>query len=195
MKEQDKDRVKDELHETAESSGGPPEDDVIALKEQLRQQSEQIDALISQLKREISSSLNRQLFFEREMRSMQERANEGLLRKLIEVMDNFERALSSVPQSDGPLRQGVELIYKQLEDLLRKEGVEEIVTVGSLFDCNLHEAVDSEDTNSCPEGTITAELEKGYVYKGKVLRAAKVRVARKEKSAQDVKKETEESDK
>ncbi len=191
MAEQGHERAEDQLEETAESSE-PEENEASALKERLRKQNDQIDALISQLKKEISSSLNRQMFYEREVRSIKERANEELLRKLIEVLDNFERALSSFPQSDNPLRQGVELIYKQLEALLQKEGVEKIVTIGLPFDCNLHEAVDSENTESYPEGTITAELEKGYLYKGKILRAAKVRVARKGNNAQALKKEMEE---
>lgn len=168
------------------------EKELALLKGKLSEKEAQIEALITELKKEISSSFSRQAMHEREIKTIKERANEELLRKLVEVQENFQRALSALKESENsPLKLGVELIYRQLEDLLKKEGVEEISSVGEPFDCNLHEAEDFVETDSCPEGMITEELQKGYIYKGKILRPARVRVARnKEKTKPE--KETEE---
>ncbi|MCR4427800.1 MAG: nucleotide exchange factor GrpE [Caldiserica bacterium] len=166
------------------------EEEILSLKEKLSEKEAQVQTLIAELKKEIASSLSRQSMHEREMKALKERANEELLRKLVEVQENFQRALQALKGSENsPLKLGVELIYKQLEDLLKKEGVEEIPSVGSPFDCNLHEAEGFVETDSCPDGVITEELQKGYTYKGKILRPAKVRVARNQKETQ---KETEE---
>ena len=168
------------------------EEELALLKGKLSEKEAQIEALITELKKEISSSFSRQAMHEREIKTIKERANEELLRKLVEVQENFQRALSALKQlENSPLKLGVELIYRQLEDLLKKEGVEEILSVGEPFDCNLHEAEDFVETDSCPEGMITEELQKGYIYRGKILRPARVRVARnKEKTKPE--KETEE---
>lgn len=168
------------------------EEEITSLKEKLSEKEAQIETLIAELKKEIASSLSRQAIYEREMKAIKERANEELLRKLLEVQENFQRALSALKESENsPLKLGVELIYKQLEDLLRKEGVEEIPSVGNPFDCNLHEAEGFVETDSCPDGVITDELQKGYTYKGKILRPARVRVARN-KNIKESEKETEE---
>lgn len=166
------------------------EEEISSLKEKLKEKEAQVETLIAELKKEIASSLSRQSMHEREMKALKERANEELLRKLVEVKENFERALSALKGSESsPLKTGVELIYKQLEDLLKKEGVDQIPSVGSFFDCNLHEAEGFVETDSCPDGFITDELQKGYTYKGKILRPAKVRVARNKNQKE---KETEE---
>lgn len=167
------------------------EEEITSLKEKLSEKEAQIETLIAELKKEIASSLSRQAIYEREMKALRERANEEILRKLLEVKENFERALSALKElENSPLKLGVELIYKQLEDLLKKEGVEEIPSVGYPFDCNLHEAEGFVETDSCPDGLITEELQKGYTYKGKILRPARVRVARNKN--QESEKETEE---
>lgn len=155
------------------------DEEVRSLKDQLDQRQGEVDSLLGQLKREISTSMNRQQIQEREKRLAIERANESVLFELAGIYDNFQRALCALETSpDNPVKQGVLLISKQLGDLLKKEGVEEIPGVGALYDCNLHEADCFEETNVCPEGTITAELQKGYRYKGRILRPAHVRVAK-----------------
>lgn len=156
------------------------EEEIASLKEELKKRDEQIQMLISELKKEVSSALNKKLFYEREVNTIKERANEELLEKLVGVQENFARALQALRDfPDSPLKKGVELIYKQLEDLLRKEGVEEIPSLGKPFDCNLHEAEGFVETDSCPDGVIIEELQKGYSLKGKTLRPARVRVARR----------------
>lgn len=107
-------------------------------------------------------------------------AKSELLKRFLPIIDNFERALS---YEDNPYAQGMQMIYKQLMDFLQKEGVVRMEVVGKEFDPNLHEAVawvDSQDK----DGIIVEELLAGYTYKGKLLRPAKVKVARKEGDAQ-----------
>jgi molecular chaperone GrpE len=155
------------------------EEEIRSLKDQLDQKEGILDSVISQLKQEVASALNKNAFFERETRQAKERANEDLLVRLLDVYDNFQRALQAMEGTpDSPVKQGVLLIAKQFESLLKQEGVEEIVCLGQPFDCNKHEADCFEETDRCPEGTVTEVLSKGATYKNKILRPARVRVAK-----------------
>lgn len=170
---------KEEKTQTVEERLAEQDEQIRRLKDQLDQKDGQLDSVIGQLKQEVSSALNKQAFFEREMRQFKERANEDLLFRLLEVYDNFQRALQAMESApDSPVKQGVFLIAKQFENLLKQEGVEEIDCLGQPFDCNRQEADCFEVTNLCPEGTVTNILNKGYTYKGKILRPARVRVAK-----------------
>ena len=95
---------------------------------------------------------------------------------ILPVLDDFGRALASVPSqsADEPWVQGMALIEKKFRQLLNREGIAPIKTVGEHFDPNLHEAV-----LRChgEEGVIVEELQSGYTYQGKVLRPAKVKVS------------------
>jgi molecular chaperone GrpE len=102
-------------------------------------------------------------------------AKSELLKKILPIVDDFEKALSF---ENNPYAEGMQMIYRQLVDFLKKEGVEKMETVGKEFDPNLHEAVswvESEDK----DGIIVEEMQAGYTYKGKLLRPARVKVARK----------------
>ncbi len=116
----------------------------------------------------------------REFEDILKRANARLLRDLIAIIDNFERALTADPdQNDnGAYRKGVDLIYNQLLDLLKKEGVTAIETVGKPFDPNLHEALMQMESDEHDDGIICREILKGYSIDGKVLRHARVAVSR-----------------
>ena len=106
-------------------------------------------------------------------------ANQELLNEILPVLDNFDRALASAgnnPEAASYL-QGVEMIYKQLEEVLRRQGLEEIKARGEPFDPFLHEAVQQELSDEYPDGTILEVLLKGYILRGKLLRPAAVKVA------------------
>jgi len=174
-----RDDKKEEKTQTVEERLAEQSEQIRLLKDQLDQKEGQLDSVIAQLKKEVSSALNKQAFFERETRQFKERANEELLIRLLEVYDNFQRALQAMESApDSPVKQGVFLIAKQFESLLKQEGVEEIDCLGQPFDCNRQEADCFEMTDRCPEGTVTDVLNKGYTYKGKILRPARVRVAK-----------------
>jgi molecular chaperone GrpE len=128
-------------------------------------------------------------------------ANEKLLRELLPVMDNLERALSHVKDSSerSPWIEGVELTYRQFLDVLKKFGVMPIASVGESFDPSRHQAVTYLDTNEHPENHVAVELQKGYLYHERVLRPSMVAVARKPSHSPlteaPEKKETEDDDK
>ena len=106
-------------------------------------------------------------------------ANETLLADLLPVLDNFERALShhAETEADEALLQGVRMILGQFRDVFTKFGVAPIPTENQAFDPSLHEAVERVETKEAREGTIIEETLKGYTLNGRVLRAAKVKVA------------------
>ncbi|MFZ5631214.1 MAG: nucleotide exchange factor GrpE [Bacillota bacterium] len=104
-------------------------------------------------------------------------ASGQLVVALLPVMDNFERALAVKYDDTEQLLAGVEMIKRQLEDVLAREGLEPIPTVGEQFNPEIHEAVMTEKSEDYPENTITGELRRGFTLKGKVIRAAMVKVA------------------
>ncbi len=106
-------------------------------------------------------------------------ANEHLLTELLEVVDNFERAMKHAgPKSDSKsLVEGMDLIYNQLLTLLSKNDVKPIEAVGKTFDPNVHEALLQVDSEDYPEGTVALELTRGYNIGNKVLRYSRVGVS------------------
>ena len=97
---------------------------------------------------------------------------------LIPVIDGFEHALAAHREAEYEnYRKGFELIYKQLLDNVAKLGVERIDPVGKLFDPHLHQAMDRTETTQEKDGTILQVFQPGYVFHGRVLRPAMVRVA------------------
>ena len=109
-------------------------------------------------------------------------ANEGLLVKLLPVLDNFEAALVSANNDSnsaaGSLKQGVVLIHSQLRAALAEAGVEEIEAAGKPFDPNFHEAVSQQESADLPEGHVLQQLRKGYKLRERLLRPATVVVAK-----------------
>jgi len=115
----------------------------------------------------------------REFEDIIKRANVRLLRELVDIVDNFERAMSADAEdhSHKAYRQGVELIYNQLSALLTKEGITPIDAVGKPFDPHYHEAVMQSASDEYDEGTVMQEIQKGYCIGDKVLRHSRVIVS------------------
>ncbi len=101
---------------------------------------------------------------------------ERLLQLILPVADNLARALDHDERNEEPLRQGVELIHRELMRLLETEGVTRLETVGQPFDPTLHEAVATLPVDTAPD-TIVKEIEPGYKLGEKLLRPARVVVA------------------
>jgi molecular chaperone GrpE len=99
-----------------------------------------------------------------------------LVKQLLPVLDDFERALK-VETADRNYAKGVELIYQRLYETLKRMGLEPIETVGRKFDPNIHEAVQREQTEEADDQAILEEHQKGYNFRGKLLRPAWVKVA------------------
>ena len=116
---------------------------------------------------------------ERERREQADQAVVDLLRELLLVVDDFDRALTVDAGEDvSAYRRGVELIHGKLHDLLRKQGVKAIDVLGADFDPNIHQAVMHEDSPEHREGEVIDELRKGYVLNDRLLRPAMVKVAK-----------------
>ena len=102
-------------------------------------------------------------------------ANENIVTELLSVLDNFERALAQ-ESADEKYAEGMELIFRQMSDVLTKAGLAEIDAVGKEFDPNFHHAVMTDDNADFESGQVTAVLQKGYTLHDKVIRPAMVRV-------------------
>ena len=103
-------------------------------------------------------------------------ANEKIVSELLNVIDNFERALDAGNEGDSFV-EGMNLIFKQLQGVLEKAGVVEIEALGHEFGPNFHHAVMTEDSEEYESGKITAVLQKGYLLNNKVIRPSMVKVA------------------
>jgi molecular chaperone GrpE len=109
-------------------------------------------------------------------------ANEGLLQKLIPVLDNFDMALAATQTTQAEavqsLQTGINMIHQQLRNALLEAGLEEIDATGKTFDPNLHEAVSQQESADVPEGHVLQQLRKGYKLRERLLRPASVVVAK-----------------
>lgn len=113
---------------------------------------------------------------ERERVELFEYASMEAVRILLPVLDDFERATKS-ESSDKEYAAGIELIYNRFYDALKKLGLEPMVSQGHPFDPQVHHAVDMVETEEAPDHTILEEYQRGYNFKGRMLRAAMVKVA------------------
>ncbi|KAF5059258.1 Protein GrpE [anaerobic digester metagenome] len=104
-------------------------------------------------------------------------ANEGLILKILDVYEDFERALETEKSDD--LKEGVEIIYKKLKKILEGEGLRKIECEGEKFDPFKHEALMVEDNDDFEDGTVLEELAKGYTLDSKVIKYSKVKVCKK----------------
>jgi len=103
----------------------------------------------------------------------------NILSSFLPVLDNFDRALTQQYQDLDSLRQGMEIILRQLSDALATHGVAEIPSLGQPFDHDLHEAVGIASLTDLPEGMVVAVQRKGFLLDGKLLRPAQVLVAKR----------------
>jgi molecular chaperone GrpE len=121
----------------------------------------------------------------REYSRVLETSADEIVRQLLEVVDDFERAISHDSPDSESLKQGMELIYGKTLELLKKRGLKPIEAIGQPFDHNFHDAVMQLDRDDVEDGIIVEEIKKGYLINNRVLRPAQVIVARKkQKSAE-----------
>ena len=116
-------------------------------------------------------------------------ANERLLKEVIQIEDNMERAMTASNATLESLQEGVEMIQKQFATFLKNQKVKPIEALGKPFDPNLHEVLNQQESEEHEENTVIQEYSKGYTLNGRILRSAKVVIAKKPVE----KKETEDS--
>jgi molecular chaperone GrpE len=114
---------------------------------------------------------------ERERAQMTARATEEAVRDILPIVDDLERALAADTETSTAFHQGVQMIHRQMLEMLRRKGVEPIDSVGEDFDPNIHEAVAYEPAAGRREGEIIGELRRGYRIGDRLVRPAMVRVA------------------
>ncbi len=139
------------------------------------------DALQDRLLRTAAEFDNYRKRVDRDRRDQADAAVADALEDLFPIMDNLERALQAPPGADADAyRKGVELIHRQMADLLRKRGVKAVEAVGTDFDPNYHQAVVQEVSADHRDGEVMEELRRGYMLGERLLRPAMVKVARRE---------------
>ena len=136
-----------------------------------------IDELTDALQRERADVINIRRRHDEQMASLRDAAKANVVRDLLPVVDNFERALKHVPKElkDNDYIKGVQGVVAQFEQTLEKIGVTRIKTVGEVFDPVLHEAVSMEESNGTTE-IVSEELQAGYKFGDEIIRHAMVRV-------------------
>jgi len=155
--------------------------------EELQNEKEQLEDRLLRLAAEFDNYRKRTI---REFQQVVDNANRDLILQLIDVLDNFQRALDSAKSAKDfdAFHKGVELIYAHLHEILTRQGLEPIEAVGQPFDPHLHEAVMQIDDDQHPPETVVDQMQPGYLLRDKLLRAPRVVVSRgpgeKERSSQ-----------
>jgi molecular chaperone GrpE len=175
----------------AEQQEGKPveEEDVVALRDEL----ESVKSELKKAKESSESSLNKMKYLmadfdnyrkqmEKQVASKAESIKAELLLKFLNIRDDYLRALSVARQSKSEqivVIEGLEGILKNIDSLLASEGVREIEAIGTPFDPNVHDAIAYSARDDVAENTVTAEIRKGYMLNGRVLRPSLVEISKK----------------
>lgn len=116
---------------------------------------------------------------DRERQALSDTAAAGIIEELLPLVDDLERALGADPKTEGSdaYRKGVELIHRQLQEILRRRGVTPVEALGVEFDPHYHQAVSYEPSDR-PEGEIIEEFRRGYMLRDRLLRPSMVKVAK-----------------
>jgi molecular chaperone GrpE len=117
---------------------------------------------------------------ERERMEYAEFAGEMTVKALLPILDDFERAIKAAAGAENELVRGIELIHSRMLDTLTKQGLEPVEAAGKPFDPYLHNAIGRLESEEHQDGTVVQEYQKGYRYKGRLLRPAMVQVAVKQ---------------
>ena len=190
MKEQIEEALADEMAERrafnqdAPEEAPPQDSGETQAGESEETAPEDADAIREKYEAELAEKENRYLRLQADFENFRRRTRQekeelaavvtqNLLKDLLPFLDNFERALAAGGNDEGGLRAGVEMMYKQLVEALKKEYIE---TKDKPFDPNFHQAVMRVEDAEKEDGTIVAELQKGYMVKGRVIRPSMVQV-------------------
>lgn len=146
-------------------------------KAELSELKTQLAQLTEALQRERADATNIRRRHDNELNNLRTAVKANLVRELLPVIDNLERALKHVPKDlvDNPYIKGIEAVVKQFDQILKSLNVERIKTVGEVFDPRYHEAVSLEEGSGTKE-VVSEELQAGYTVNGEVIRHAIVKV-------------------
>ena len=153
-----------------------PDEDAAALKAQVESLKAALEEKDNRVKRLQADFEN---FRRRTSKEREELANvvtQDLLKSMLPILDNFDRAMAAEQKDNESFQKGVEMIYTQLHETLKNDGLEPIETEGQKFDPNFHQAVMRVENPDLEDDTIAQELQKGYIVKGRVIRPSMVQV-------------------
>ncbi|MBZ2175743.1 nucleotide exchange factor GrpE [Schnuerera sp. xch1] len=172
----------DETKEEQESSENVIKEDNENIKEdelikELEKKDNEIEELNDRFLRLQADFMNYKNRVEKDKENVYTHATEDIMNQLLPILDNFERALDNMDNEDS-FYKGVKMIYDQILDVLKKNGLKEIQCEGEPFDPNFHHAVFAEECEDREEGTILEILQKGYMLNDKVIRPSMVKVVK-----------------
>ena len=176
MKEMQQEIDEAEAEETAADEAEAPDEDAAALKAQVESLKAALEEKDNRVKRLQADFEN---FRRRTSKEREELANvvtQDLLKSMLPILDNFDRAMAAEQKDNESFQKGVEMIYTQLHETLKNAGLELIDTAGQKFDPNFHQAVMRVENPDLEDDTIAQELQKGYIVKGRVIRPSMVQV-------------------
>ena len=181
-------KTEEEVQESADEEQANKDEEISVLGEELKSVKEELtkaressDNNLSKLKYLMADFDNYRKQMEKQVASKVESSKAELLLKFLSIRDDYLRALEMAKQSksEGVVLEGLEAILKNLDSLLKSEGVIEIETIGTPFDPNIHDAISFSYRDDVPESTVTSEIRKGYVLNNKVLRPSLVEISKK----------------
>lgn len=185
-KSDNKNTTTDEQPELSEAAANPEQEStaaegvVGAVQQQLEQALQEKQKIQEQYLRTLAEMDNLRKRTAREKEDMGKFANESILRDMLPVIDNLERAIEHVDKSqnaDG-LLEGVQMTLTQFTQVLKRFGVEPIESIGKPFDPNFHQAMGQLESQEYPVNTVVAEMQKGYQLNERLLRPAFVMLAK-----------------
>jgi molecular chaperone GrpE len=167
------------LEDNGKADGNNAADEIIQLKGQLAKKEEELKDYIELTQRVKAEFDNYRKRTAREKEQLYTDITGDIILKLLPVVDNMERAVSSSADTSDykKLVDGMEMILRQFKDILTKEGLEEVESKGAKFDPNTHSAVMHIEDEAFDENTIVEVFQKGYKIKDKVIRPSMVKVA------------------
>jgi len=156
-------------------------DELDSVKEELYKARESSDNNLNRLKYIMADFDNYRKQMEKQIASKIESSRAELLMKFLNIRDDYSRALEIAKQSKSEtvVVEGLEAILKNLDSVLKSEGVIEIETIGTPFDPNIHDAISFSYQDNVPENAVTGEIRKGYMLNNKVLRPSLVEISKK----------------
>src|SRR5579885_3838268 len=166
--------------EAAETQGRPDQQEISDLRERLEAQSKEIAELKDKYLRALADGENARKRIRQQSEENIRLQRENLLRELLPIIDNLERAVDAARGGGNgkPIVEGVEMVLRSLLDFLKTHGVTQLSSVGQPFDPQLHEAVDQIESSQHPPNTVVNEFHRGYQIGDRLLRPARVAVAK-----------------
>lgn len=173
-----------------------PKEGKAAKKKSWKQRVEELEAALQEAREKAETYLNQLKYARADLENLQkqmqrrideavERGNQRILMRLLPIVEELDLAVEAAQKTENDsVLEGVDMVRRKLEKMLDSEGVSPIEAIGKAFDPHLHEAVLEVESPDHTDGTVIEEVRRGYLYRGKVLRASMVKVTRNPSSTE-----------